>query len=178
LANRWRTIGIISILALTVLGSVGLYLFARDPYSEREIRFLIDSAYNHQRPGGGRLFAAAYTPLEAASANTPDIGKAQILLLRYPNSKRRQYLQGLVYLAAGQWQSFVQLTNDSAGEGLSEPALINNLGASYLALAEKNPSFLLKAFDLFEKARALDPGAAEPLFNLVVTYRKLQFWKI
>src|SRR5437870_9205066 len=126
-------IGIVSILIVIGLGPVGLYL-ARDPYSEREIHLLVDGAYNHQRPGGGRLFAASYTSLGDAST-IPDVGRAQILILRQPNSQTRQHLQGLVYLAAGEWQNFVELMSDVAGQRLPEPAVLNNIGASYLALS-------------------------------------------
>jgi len=36
-----------------------------------------------------------------------DLGKAQILLLGQPASETHQKLQGLVYLAAGDWQKFI-----------------------------------------------------------------------
>jgi CHAT domain-containing protein len=159
------------------LGSVGLYLYARSPHYEREIRQLIDTAYNSQRPGGGRLSAASYMPLTNAVVTTPRLGKAQILLLRQTDSEKRQYLQGLVYLAAGEWQKFVQLY-DSLPQPADNSAALNNLGVSFMSLSETDPTQLLKALDSFERSSNLDPGAPEPLFNLVIVYRKLHFQKL
>ncbi len=171
-------IGIVAILIVIGSGLVGLYLF-RDPYSENQIRELINRSYSHQRPGGGRLFAASYNSLDDSPVAKPDLGKAQILLLRQTDSPERQRLQGLIYLAAGEWQNFVELSSDLVeGQDPVEPAVLNNLGASFLALSDKDPTLLLKALDAFEQASKLDPGVPEPLFNLVVTYRKLRFSKL
>src|SRR5262249_7421016 len=170
-------IGIVASLLVICFSSVGLYLFGRDPYSETAIRRLIESAYNHQRPGGGRLSAARYSSLDGLSLATPDLARAQILLLRVSDSHARQRLQGYTYLAAGEWQKFVQLTNKSTMQG-ADSATLNNLGASFLALSENAPTSLLKALDAFERASLLDPNAPEPLFNLVITYKKLRLPKL
>jgi CHAT domain-containing protein len=172
LANRWWVIGIIGVL---IVASVGLYHFARDPYSDQEIRQLIERGYDSQRPGGGRLFGAPYTAAGNATPDTQDLGRAQILLLRLPDSKVHQQLQGLIYLAAADWPKFLELEKDLSIPSSTDAALINNLGASWLALSENDPTLLLKALDAFERAGKLDPKAPEPLFNLVVTYRKLGF---
>src|SRR5687768_1493800 len=104
LSRRW-TIGVILTLIVLCSGLVALYLYSRDRYSENQIGRLIEDAYNHQRPGGGRLFGAQYSPTEEdESLNTEDLGRAQFLLLRYPESAVRQELQGKLYLASGEWQ--------------------------------------------------------------------------
>src|SRR5215471_17193797 len=90
LANRRGMIEIIAMLSFIALSTLGLFLFARDPYSEHEIHQLNQRAYNHQRPGGGRLSAAAYTPINALPPSTVDLGRAQILLLRRPDSVARR----------------------------------------------------------------------------------------
>src|SRR5262245_54389791 len=171
-------IGIVASLLVICFSSVGLYLFGRDPYSETAIRRLIEGAYNHQRPGGGRLSAARYSSLDGLSLATPDLARAQILLLRVTDSQARQRLQGYTYLAAGEWQKFVELTNKSTMQRGADSATLNNLGASFLALSENAPTFLLKTLDAFERASLLDPNAPEPLFNLVITYKKLRFPKL
>src|SRR5438093_1601892 len=109
-ASRWSRIAILAVTTVIVVSSVGLFLFARDAYSADEIHRLIERSYNAQRPGGGRLFRAGYSPavaIPAAAQN--DLGKAQLLLLRYPNSERKQRLQGLVYLACGNWGNYVEV---------------------------------------------------------------------
>src|SRR5262249_44580349 len=106
-----------------------------------------------------------------------DLGKAQILLLRQPDSKARRHAQALIYLAAGEWQKFAELASQSSLLQ-SEPHILNNLGVSFLARSEVDPTLLLNALDAFERASKLDPKAPEPLFNLVVTYRKLRFAKL
>src|SRR5262245_61377090 len=171
-------IGIVASLLVICFSSVGLYLFGRDPYSETAIRRLIEGAYNHQRPGGGRLSAARYSSPDGLPLATPDLGRAQILLLRVSDSQARQRLQGYTYLAAGEWQNFVELTNKSTMLLGADSATLNNLGVSFLALSENAPTFLLKALDAFERASILDPKAPEPLFNLVITYQKLRFPKL
>src|SRR5438477_689235 len=135
-------IGIPVVLIVLVSGSIGL-LCHSDPYDERAIHQLIDTAYSHQRPGGGRLSAAIFSPAGDASFKSPDLGKAQLLLLRQPDSAVRQRLQGSVYLAAGEWQQFLDLANDPSIT--RDSALQNNLGISFLALSERNPTLLLKA---------------------------------
>jgi CHAT domain-containing protein len=174
LASRWWWLGIVATLIL-VCSSLGFYLFARDPNSEHEIRQLIDSAYNSRRPGGGRLSAAAYTPAGQSSAASAGLGRAQILLLRQPDSEVRQRLQRLIHLAAGEWQPFVDSVNATSTELPPDPATLNNLGASFLALSGRDPALLLNALETFETAAELDPKAPEPLFNLVITYRRLHF---
>src|SRR5579883_1162122 len=165
-----------AILIVTCLSSLGLYLFARDPYSEHEIRRLIDPSYSQQRPGGGRLSGASYVPVRNSGRTSPDVGKAQLLLLSQPDSESRRRLQGLIYLAAGDWQKFTDIAASSHAP--TDAADLNNLGASFLGLSEQNPSYLLKALDAFERATHLSPKAPEPLFNLVVVYRKLHFPKL
>jgi hypothetical protein len=147
---------------------VGLYLFARDPYSENDIRRLIQEAYNRQRPGGGRLSRAAYFSAGNMPARPSELGKAQLLLLRYPESETRQRLQGLIYLAAGNWQKYVEAAARFSPALRGDAAVLNNLGASYLALSDKNPSNLLKALDHLERARQLSPKSPESAFNLVI----------
>src|SRR5437016_9946381 len=95
--KRRSSILIVATLVAVVLSAVGLYLFARDPYSEKEIRHLIEQAYNRQRPGGGRLHLAAYSHAADGSRPPAEVGKAQLLLLRYPESETRHRLQGLIY---------------------------------------------------------------------------------
>src|SRR5438128_972621 len=106
-AGRQRSIAIVAISAACVLGSAGLYLFARDTYSENQIRGLIESAYNSQRPGGGRLSDTPYSQPTGVRNMQANLGKAQLLLLRYPAADTRQRLQGLIYLASGNWQEYV-----------------------------------------------------------------------
>jgi len=173
LANRHWTIGITVVLICIGCSSVGFYLFARDAHSEQEIRQLIDEAYNRQRPYGARLSGASHNSKVAASAALANLARAQILVLRRPESATRRRLQGRVHIAAGEWDKFVGLAGDSPLHA-AESADLNNLGVSFLALSEKDPSFLFKALDAFERASNTYPNAPEPLFNLVVTYRELR----
>ena len=178
-ANRRRRIVITAIVVALVSSSVGLYEFlARDPFSEHEIRRLIDQAYNRQRPGSGRLYRAAYFPLAGATTIPADLGKAQLLLLQYPESETRQQLQGLIYLASGKWQEYLEIASRLSQKMRRDAALLNNLGASYLALSDTDPSNLLKALDQFERASQLDPKAPEPAFNLVIAYRQLHLSRL
>jgi CHAT domain-containing protein len=177
LASRWVTIGVTAILIVTCLSCVGLYLLARDPFSESEIRHLIDVSYSRQRPAGGRLSGASYVGFQNSAGSSPDIGKAQILLLRQPDSETRRRLQGLIHIAAGDWEKFVEIAAPSSQTSV-DPAVLNNLGVGYLGLSAENPAFLLKALDAFDRAANLNPKAPEPVFNLVVTYRKLRFPKL
>jgi CHAT domain-containing protein len=163
---------------IATLSSVGLYLFERDTYSTSRVRRLIQESYNGQRPGGGRLSGTPYTSGKRTTAQTRrDIGKAQVLLLSLPESEARLELQGRVYLATGQWQKFIDLYRRPPVSYRTDAQTLNNVGASFLALSEKDPSSLLSALDAFEKATTSDPQALEPLFNLVITYRKLHFLK-
>jgi CHAT domain-containing protein/tetratricopeptide (TPR) repeat protein len=175
LASRPWVIGIAAALILCGSASIGLSLFFNTARSEREIRRLIETSYNRQRPGGGRLSGTLYTSTGREFAGNADLGRAQILLLGRADSEP---LQALVHLAAGEWQKFVDLVNNSSLQTLSNSATLNNLGASYLALSESDPIFLLKAVDEFEHASKLDPKAPEALFNLVIAYRKLHFPRI
>jgi len=140
LANRRSMVGIVTFSILVCLTSIGLFLLARDGYSEHEIRKLIEPAYSHRRPGGGRLSAASYSSIDTSSLTGSDLGKAQILLLRQPDSPKRRTLQGFLYLAAGEWQEFVQLANSSLLQATNDSNLLNNLGVSLLALSEDNPA--------------------------------------
>src|SRR5436309_1704900 len=172
--SRWLSRTLITIWIIAALGSAGLYLFARDPYPATEIRRLINKAYNSRRPGGGRLYHAEYSALPVEQAEQTDLSKAQIFLLRYPNTEAKQRLQGLLYLAAEQWQQYIEASLHFSAEMLQEPEVLNNLGTAYLALSEKDPTCLLNALEEFERASELEPRAAEPRFNLVVTYRRLR----
>jgi len=156
--------------------SIGLYLYIRNPQLDREIRRLAQPAYDAQRPGGGRLSGSRHTRV-TASPQSADLARAQILLLRSPNTETRESLQGLVYLAAGDWRNFIDSTNKSP-RLLHDAATLNNLGASYLALSDSNPSFLLNAIDALERASALAQQAPEPAFNLVIAYRRLRLQKL
>src|SRR5262245_38812184 len=98
-AGRGRSFAIFAAMVF-LLGSAGLYLFARDAYSEHQIRHLIDAAYNFQRPGGGRLSNAEYSPSISQFDAKADLGKAQLLLLQLPDSDTKQRLQSLIYLAS------------------------------------------------------------------------------
>jgi hypothetical protein len=175
-ASRQRSIAIVAIAC--VLGSAGLYLFARDTNSENQIRGLIENAYDSQRPGGGRLSDAPYSQRTGVYGVQANLGQAQLLLLRYPDSDTRQRLQGLIYLASGNWQKYVDTVAHFSGKMRNDPAVLNNLGASFLGLSEEDPSNLLKALDQFEHASKVDVNAPEPRFNLVITYRKLRLRKL
>jgi CHAT domain-containing protein len=173
LANRLRS-GVV-VLLLSGLASIGLYLLERDRYSEYQIRRLIAAAYRQRRPGGGRLSGASYAPAGAVPQPSAELARAQVLLLeRNRNLAASTELQGLIYLAAGEWQKFVDLAGNSPSGPAHDAAILNNFGASLLALSEQNPALLLKALDAFDRASKLEPGAPEPLFNMVITYRKLR----
>jgi CHAT domain-containing protein len=159
------------------LTSIGLYPLAHDSVSQHQIRTLITPAYNQQRPGGGRLSGSAYAPMLAKPAVDSDLGSAQILLLRRPASDERQDLQGQIYLAAGDWQKFVALSSNHSSNA-DDAASLNNLGVSFLALADTDTALFLKALDAFERASKVNPKAPEPLFNLVIVYRRLHFSKL
>lgn len=176
--NRRWTIGVVVSLIVLCSSSAGLYLFGPERYSENQIRRLIQDAYNHQRPGGGRLFGAQYSAMEDVPPAMGDLGRAQLLLLRYPGSAARQGLQSKVYLASGEWRKFVEDVSLLSPERRQDPATLNNLGASYLALSGENPTYLLKALDEFERASELRPDAPEPRFNRVIAYRNLRLPKL
>src|SRR5215470_18787015 len=171
LVNRRWTIVIGSILVLC-FSSVGLYLFAWDVSSDREIRRLIEPHYTRRRPEGGRLFGAAYAPIVEPTFGVPDLGRAQLLLLRRPDTDERQRLQGAVYLAAGEWQKFITMAEEFPLQIRNDISTLNNLGVSFLALSERDPSYLLRALDVFERASKANPQSLEPLYNLVITYRR------
>src|SRR5204863_8648607 len=104
-----------------------------------------------------------------------DLGRAQIYLLRHPDIKERQKLQGMIYLATNDWQAF--LDSYPSPQNLDDAEALNNSGANFLALSEKDPMYLLKAIDLFVRATERAPQAPEPLFNLAISYRKLRLGK-
>lgn len=168
-----RTIISVAGLIVLLLASFGFYRFALARSGE-EIRKLIDSAYSYRRPGGGRLSAASYTSLSDGALPAPELAKAQIMLLRQANSETRQQLQGLLHLAAGEWSRFVELTRALPSERFADAGFLNNLGVCFLALSQNDASYLVRALDAFERASRLDPKAPEPLFNLVIIYRRLR----
>ena len=174
MAKRKWSIALLLLIAFC-FGSVGLYL-ARDQFSEHEIRQLVDRAYNRQRPGGGRLSGATYTPPGLPPVSISDLGKAQFLLLRRSDPQGDADLQALVYLAAGEWKKYAELANRLSNR--NSGAALNNLGASFLAISEDDSTYLLKALDAFERAARVNPKDPEPLFNLVLVYRKLRFAKL
>src|SRR5437867_3908419 len=129
-------IGIFTILVVFGSSSVGVFLLARDLYTDYTIRHLIEPAYNFRRPAGGRLSDTPYSPVGGLAPSQSELGRAQILLLSQTSSYSRLKLQGMLYLATGEWQSFVDLFSKMPTEVRREPAMINNLGVSYLALSE------------------------------------------
>lgn len=175
--SRRRLIAILAISAAGVIASAGVLLFALDS-PEYQIRRLIESAYNSQRPGGGRLSGAPYSQRTSGRDAQANLGKAQLLLLRYPKSDAKQRLQGLIYLASGNWQRYVEAAAHFPPKMRTEPAVLNNLGASFLGLSDDNPANLLAALDEFERASQKYPDLPEPRFNLVITYRKLRLHKL
>src|SRR5262249_37472051 len=183
-ASRQLLVKFIAILLTIAVSSAGLYLFARDPDRTTEIRNLINPAYKTRRPGGGRLYESDYRPFSAPPAPPAppapqtDLTKAQILLLRYPNSETKQRLQGSLYLASDNWQDYIDTALHFSAETLKDAGILNDLGTSFLALSEKEPIYLLKALEQFERASELKPSAPEPRFNLVLTYRKLRLHRL
>lgn len=160
-ANRSWRVGILT-LAFVTSSSVGLYLFAADHYSEHRVRNLIRSAYDAQRPGGGRLFRAPYAPAAVDQHPPADLGQSQVYLLRHPEIADRQRLQGMIYLATGDWRRFADSHSRQPPE-TSET--LNNLGVTYLAASDIDRTYLLKALEQFDRAADLDPTAPEPRFN-------------
>jgi CHAT domain-containing protein len=174
LTNRRWAIGTVLVLIVTVPATISLYyVLSRDRIND-QVRRIVQDAYSAQRPGGGRLWEASYQPLNTRPTLKPEVGTAQLLLLRQPDSKTRQRLQGLVYLAAGNWQQFTEISKYDSLNYEQDALALNNLGASFLGLSDKDPAFLVKALDAFEAAEKLAPSAPEPAFNLVITYRKLR----
>ncbi|PYS03725.1 MAG: hypothetical protein DMG12_11715, partial [Acidobacteria bacterium] len=145
LAKPRRAIGFVIISVALCCSFVVLYLFGNDLYTGYQIRTLIENAYNKQRPGGGRLFGTPYSELTSATGRQLDLGRAQVLLLRRPDSEERQRLQGMIYLASGNWRAFVDSVNQTSPQMRRDPAILNNLGASFLALSDMDPTYLLKA---------------------------------
>ena len=176
-ANRRWTVRITMLLIVLCSMSIGQFPFARDRYAQYQISRLIRAAYDIQRPGGGRLFRAPYLPMGRAPANS-DLGRAQLLLLRLPNSQERWSLQNRFWLASGNWRTFIEKATGPRSKGFPGNAeTMNNLGVSFLALSDSNPTYLLKALEQFELSAQLEPRAPEPRFNMVVTYRKLRLGK-
>lgn len=173
LVNRRWTV-VIGFILVLCFSSVGLYLFAWDASSDREIRRLIEPHYTRRRPEGGRLFGAAYAPVAQPTFGVPDLGRAQLLLLRRRDTDERQRLQGAVYLAAGEWRKFIAMAEEFPTQIRNDIPTLNNLGVSFLALSEHDPSYLLRAIDVFERASKANPQSLEPLYNLVITYRRLR----
>src|SRR6266850_103309 len=173
-ASRSWTVRIMMLLIVLCSISIGLFPFARNRYAEYEISRLIQAAYDMQRPGGGRLFRAPYLPVGAAPANS-GLGRAQLLLLRLPDSQARGRLQNRFWLASANWQTFIEkAVSPRSKEFRGNAETMNNLGASFLALSDSNPTYLLKALEQFELSSQLEPQAPEPRFNMIVTYRKLR----
>src|SRR5262245_41726603 len=99
--NRDRAIGIGTFLIVLVSGVVALSFLFGDIYYEREIRQVILDAYNTARPGGGRLSVTPYSPASTAPRSYSDLGRAQVYVLRHPQLRDRQMLQGMIYLGSG-----------------------------------------------------------------------------
>ncbi len=171
--NRRWTVGLVGLIVLCSISAV-LYRFGRSFYAEHQVRRLLESAYNIQRPGGGRLFGSPYSPISNEPSSQPDLGRAQILVLRHPDPATRQRLQEMLYLASASWQAFTETVRRLPRDMRENPTTLNNLGVSFLALSEMDPTYLLKALDEFEHSAKLAPKAPEPLYNLVITYRKLR----
>src|SRR5262245_1048473 len=105
--RRW-TVGILAVLIVLCSGSAGLYLIARDIYSERQVRQLIQAGYTSQRPGGGRLSGTSYVPVASKSSTPLELGRAQVFLLRHPDISDRQRLQGMIYMATADWRAYIE----------------------------------------------------------------------
>src|SRR4051812_24799686 len=116
-------------------GSIGLYVFATDLYSEHRVRDVIWSSYQAQRPGGGRLFGSAYVPTSTDAPPSVDLGWAQVYLLSHPATVDREPLQEMIYLATGAWKAFI----DSHKSTTTSVESANDLGVVYLATASQDP---------------------------------------
>lgn len=173
ITRSWLVAFLVTLLVL-VCGLFALQVSVRDFYSQYQINRLIEAAYNEQRPAGGRLFGAAYPSTLPMAGSDPDLGRAQTLLLRYPNSALRRKLQGQTHLASGNWQAAADTFAELARDTLRDPAVLNDLGVVYLALGENEGTYLLRALDQFELAAEAAPQALEPRFNLAIVYRKLR----
>src|SRR5262245_37825104 len=128
----------ISGLIVLCSSSIGLYVLGRDLYSEREIRQLILSAYSGHRPGDGRLWGTPYVPLKAISEPQPDLGRAQVFLLRHPDIEDRQRLQGMIYIATDEWRAYVESARTPEAE--RDVSDLNNLGVIFLAISDSDPT--------------------------------------
>jgi len=151
--SRVRTIGILAVPIVVCVIAVQLYSLIGGIYSDYQLQRMIQTAYGRQRPGGGRLFGAPYHPPNDGENNERDLGKAQVLLLGRPPSDKRQRIQGLLYLAAGDWAAFSESVNHLSESDKHLPATLNNLGVSFLALADTDPTFLLMRLQNFRRRR-------------------------
>lgn len=163
------------VLIVASLSALSVYSVLFRDRVDDQVRQFVKTAYSRQRPGGGRLWEASYAPPHSSPTLQPDVGRAALLLITQPESKTRRRLQGLVDLAAADWQGFIEISKSESLNREPDAAALNNLGASFLGLSDKDSTFLLKALEAFEAAEKLAPRAPEPVFNLVVIYRKLRF---
>src|SRR4030095_5244964 len=95
-----------------------------------------------------------------------------VFLLLHPDIKDREMLQAMIYLASGDWPAYIKSWTSANLPKSAET--LNNLGTSFLALSDVDPTYLLKALDQFERASEMAPAALEPRFNLVITYQRLR----
>src|SRR5687767_587117 len=98
----WRKVAAVLFL-LSVSTGLGLRLAGGDLYSEYRVRQLLTPDYNQQRPAGGRLFGVAHSVQAQVDGISPSLGKAQRILLSFPDGDARKKLQSLIHIASQDW---------------------------------------------------------------------------
>jgi CHAT domain-containing protein len=128
----------------------------------------LERQLSQARPGGARLFWTS-SP-DAQLADREFLEHAQVAVLDMP-LRTKQRLQALIYGATGDWENASANIAKLAEAESANPQILNDRGAAYIALGERDPIYYFKALQLFESAGKLAPDAQAPRFNTVLAYR-------
>jgi CHAT domain-containing protein len=144
----------------------------RTAYSVYRAESLIRAAQLPGRRTLGRTNGAPYAAFRPDITTPDDLGRAEILLLRLPSTRRVRYLQSLIELNTRNLQRAASSLTDLSAEQ-TDASVSNALGVAFLELADSDPLNLFRALDQFEQAEKLDPNAPEPHFNRLIVLRRL-----
>ena len=135
---------------------------------------LIRGAFATSRPTGGRLFGFPYA--QPASQNTTSEGLDQaglLLATLRPDSVATNRLKTYIDIVRARWEKAAEQLRWQVSAYPDDPGFLNDLGVVYMEIGRRDAVYMFEALSLFEAASKVAPTAAEPAFNLVLTYRQL-----
>ncbi len=135
---------------------------------------LIRGAFATSRPTGGRLFGFPYA--QPASQNTTSEGLDQaglLLATLRPDSVATNRLKTYIDIVRARWKKAAEQLRWQVSAYPDDPGFLNDLGVVYMEIGRRDAVYMFEALSLFEAASKVAPTAAEPAFNLVLTYRQL-----